>query len=168
MVIGMWTGSTQTTRSTTYRTTGQKAWESWPAEANFDSSDWVNSFAEHYQKYLGDQFSPRQVYARSSAKNRCLESVSCLLAGAYPPESVWKWSEGNDPEIGSLWQPIPIYTVPLDQMNDDRLLRTEAKCLRASQEMDSIERLGVKKRRLIRITKLKVCTRLKRNWYFIN
>ncbi len=40
-----------------------------------------------YNEYLGHNYSPREVYARSSAQGRCLESLSCLLAGAYPPNS---------------------------------------------------------------------------------
>ena len=87
-----------------------------------------------YNHYLGDQFSPREVYVRSSAKKRCLESVSCLLAGAYPPNSTqWQW----DSQLGKMWQPFPIETfIPMD---DDKLLRTEAYCPKATEAMDAIE-----------------------------
>lgn len=34
-----------------------------------------------YNQYLGDRFSPREVYVRSSAIDRCLESAQLVLAG---------------------------------------------------------------------------------------
>ena len=37
-----------------------------------------------YEGFLGD--SPREVHARSSAADRCLESVSLVLASLYKPE----------------------------------------------------------------------------------
>ena len=40
-----------------------------------------------YQQYLGDAYSPREVYVRSSAKPRCLESTEALLSGLYPPQN---------------------------------------------------------------------------------
>jgi len=36
---------------------------------------------DKYRDYLGDKFSPREVYARSSAIDRCLESAQLVLAG---------------------------------------------------------------------------------------
>ena len=66
---------------------------------------------EEYKEYLGDKYSPREVYVRSSDSERCIESVSLLLAGAYPPkQSAWQWNNGSDPDLGRLWQPIPIHT----------------------------------------------------------
>ena len=58
-----------------------------------------------------EQKSPRNVYVRSSGSERCLQSVTLLLAGMFPPENQWKWM--ND-SLGSLWQPIAIQTVPFD------------------------------------------------------
>ena len=64
-----------------------------------------------YNDYLGDGYSPRDVFTRSSISDRCIESVSCLLSGAYPPNNKsWQWSEGSDASIGRIWQPFPIYT----------------------------------------------------------
>ena len=60
---------------------------------------------KRYQKFLG--YSPREVYIRSSAKERCLESVSLLVSGLYPPVDRWKWGNG----LGQHWQPFPINTV---------------------------------------------------------
>ncbi|KAH9423340.1 hypothetical protein DERP_003619 [Dermatophagoides pteronyssinus] len=66
--------------------------------------------------------SPRNVYVRSSGSERCLQSVTLLLAGMFPPENQWKWM--ND-SLGSLWQPIAIQTVPFDY---DSLLNPDYKC----------------------------------------
>ena len=66
---------------------------------------------QEYGEYFGDNYSPREVYARSSSGERCIESVSCLLSGAYPPNQLfWKWNNGSDAELGRLWQPFPILT----------------------------------------------------------
>lgn len=66
---------------------------------------------QQYDHYLGQKFSAREVYARSSASDRCLESASLLLAGAYPPNSsTTQWNNGSDADLGRVWQPIPIQT----------------------------------------------------------
>ena len=66
---------------------------------------------QQYDQYLGQKYSAREVYARSSASDRCIESASLLLAGAYPPKSkAVQWSNGSDAELGLVWQPIPIQT----------------------------------------------------------
>ena len=66
---------------------------------------------QEYQSYLGDKYSPREVYARSSITDRCIESTSCLLSGAYPPiPKAWRWSQGSNATLGDVWQPIPIQT----------------------------------------------------------
>ena len=76
---------------------------------------------KEYQQYLGDKYSPREVYARSSITDRCIESLSSLLAGAYPPNSKeWQWNNGTDAELGHIWQPIPIETFMPDY--DDLVL----------------------------------------------
>ena len=66
---------------------------------------------QEYNTYLGDKYSPREVYARSSLTDRCIESLSVLLSGAYPPkQKVWQWNNGSDAELGQSWQPFPIQT----------------------------------------------------------
>src|SRR5882724_5499887 len=74
-----------------------------------------------YNAYLGQEYSPREVYARSSAKPRCLESAAMVLSGAYPPNNTdWQWNNGPNAPLGQVWQPFPIDTyIPMD---DDRLL----------------------------------------------
>ncbi|XP_054161855.1 venom acid phosphatase Acph-1-like [Oppia nitens] len=67
---------------------------------------------QEYHNYFGEQYSPREVYARSSLTDRCLESVSCLLAGAYPPKHFnWKWNDSTgSQQLSSVWQPITVET----------------------------------------------------------
>ncbi|XP_054157442.1 prostatic acid phosphatase-like [Oppia nitens] len=89
---------------------------------------------QEYGKYLGSEYSPREVYTRSSAESRCLESASMVMAGAYPPmNKTWQWNQGRDAQLGQEWQPMSIYTYPLEMMDEDRLLRIEAKCPTAQQ-----------------------------------
>lgn len=65
--------------------------------------------SERYGKFLGN--SPREVHVRSSGADRCLDSASLVLAGLYRPNGHWKWNDN----LGKLWQPIPIQTVPFDK-----------------------------------------------------
>ena len=64
--------------------------------------------SKRYSDFLGK--SPREAFIRSSASDRCLESVSLVLAGLYPPNGRWKWNDN----LGQKWQPFPIQTVPHD------------------------------------------------------
>jgi hypothetical protein len=65
--------------------------------------------------------------------------VSCLLAGAYPPNSKqWQWNNGSDAKLGLHWQPFPIETfIPKD---DDGLLRMNKKCPNADKELHKISK----------------------------
>ena len=66
---------------------------------------------QEYDSYLGNKYSPREVYARSSSSHRCVESLSTLLAGAYPPKhNPWISNTSSDSDLATLWQPIPIET----------------------------------------------------------
>ncbi|XP_054162525.1 prostatic acid phosphatase-like [Oppia nitens] len=87
-----------------------------------------------YADYLGSQYSPREVYARSSAADRCLESVQLLLAGAYPPTTAkWQWNISTGAQLGSNWQPFPIYTYPAELIDNDTLLRVGHYCPKAKE-----------------------------------
>lgn len=44
----------------------------------FKLGQWIRN---RYDQYLGDRYSPREVSARSSAIDRCLESAQLVLAG---------------------------------------------------------------------------------------
>ncbi|OTF69906.1 hypothetical protein BLA29_007629 [Euroglyphus maynei] len=82
--------------------------------------------SQRYYNDNGDRFSikqksPRKVYARSSGSERCLQSITLLLAGMFPPEGEWKWNDN----LGSLWQPFAIQTVPFEH---DTLLNPDYGC----------------------------------------
>ncbi|CAG2109809.1 unnamed protein product [Medioppia subpectinata] len=91
---------------------------------------------QEYGAYFGNQFSPREVYARSAAADRCFESCAALLAGAYPPnQKDWQWSDANV-SLGHIWQPINIQTF-LPEKSD--LVCNQAKhCDIASAEYNRI------------------------------
>ncbi|KAI2800106.1 hypothetical protein BLOT_014013 [Blomia tropicalis] len=87
--------------------------------------------AKRYKTFLGSN--PRETYIRSSGSDRCLESVSLILAGLYPPSSRWKWNNN----IGNVWQPFPIQTVPHDY---DGMLNPDSFCKKGKELIDEIYR----------------------------
>ena len=80
-----------------------------------------------YSTFLTDD--PGVVKVRSSAANRCLNSVQSLLAGAYPPSGKFVISA----EL--TWQPFPVKTLP--RVNDG-MLNPGSYCPAASAEKDRI------------------------------
>ena len=58
-------------------------------------------------QFSGRYISPRDIYIRSSAVPRCLESSQLIAAGLTPPIGNWKWKS----DLGELWQPVPIFTI---------------------------------------------------------
>ncbi|XP_066910405.1 prostatic acid phosphatase-like [Clytia hemisphaerica] len=70
-------------------------------------------------KFINQSYLHKEVSIRSSSVDRCLQSAQAQLAGLYPPSGWQIW--GNE-ELGKLWQPIPVQTVPGDE---DPLLRPE-------------------------------------------
>ncbi|XP_075679224.1 prostatic acid phosphatase-like [Dermatophagoides pteronyssinus] len=80
--------------------------------------------SKRYSNFLGQ--TPHEVSIRSSASDRCLESVELILAALYPPVGRWKWNDN----FGQKWQPFPIQTVPHE---NDGMLYPESKCRKAEQ-----------------------------------
>jgi len=72
---------------------------------------------------------PREVKIRSSGVERCIASVQVLLAGAYPPDKQWSWSD----EL--MWQPFPVQTMPT---KNDTLLYYDSFCPNADIELNRI------------------------------
>lgn len=70
---------------------------------------------------------PRDVYARSSAIERCLETANLLTSGLCPPQGGWKWS---DQGLGTLWQPVPVHSMG-PMADSDGLLMPGSSCKRA-------------------------------------
>jgi hypothetical protein len=92
---------------------------------------------EEYNQCLRQNYSPREVYVRSSLSHRCLESVSCLLPGTYQPNSKqWLWNNGSDAELGLHWQPFPIETFMPKE--NDSLLDVDKECLNAHRDAENI------------------------------
>uniref|UniRef100_A0A7M5UZU2 acid phosphatase n=1 Tax=Clytia hemisphaerica TaxID=252671 RepID=A0A7M5UZU2_9CNID len=71
-------------------------------------------------KFVSQHYLHTQVTIRSSGVDRCLQSAEAQLAALYPPSD---WQIWGDEELGKLWQPIPIQTVPDDE---DPVLRPES------------------------------------------
>ncbi|RWS30137.1 lysosomal acid phosphatase-like protein 3 [Leptotrombidium deliense] len=59
-----------------------------------------------YKNFITDK--PIEVFARSSAVDRCLQSAQLVLSGMYPPESKWIWNENLN------WQPISVKSSELE------------------------------------------------------
>ncbi|XP_054162090.1 prostatic acid phosphatase-like [Oppia nitens] len=94
---------------------------------------------QSYAAYLGSQYNHREVYARSSGANRCLESIQMLLAGVYPLITTANWQSNltNSAQLGSDLQPFTVYSYPDKFKNNDKLLRINAYCPKA---MEAIEK----------------------------
>ncbi|CAG2106292.1 unnamed protein product, partial [Medioppia subpectinata] len=100
---------------------------------------------QEYNDYLGDKYSPREVFDRSSITDRCIESTSSLLAGAYPPKTQdWIWDIGGDAKLAHSWQPIPIQTFMPHE--DDLVCNEDKNCPLVDAERAKIfERPELKK-----------------------
>lgn len=81
---------------------------------------------KRYETLIGAEYSPNDVYIRSSDTDRTLMSAEANLAGLFPPsgEQVWKTS--------LKWQPIPIHTIPIDE---DYLVYQSLPCPRGDKEL---------------------------------
>ncbi|CAG2179606.1 unnamed protein product, partial [Oppiella nova] len=93
-------------------------------------------YRREYNSYLGESYSPHEVYVRSSSVHRCIESAMSLMAGAYPPKGDWMWKKDNKSELGVSWQPIPIETfIPKSQ---DTVLEGYTKCKAAEDDLNRV------------------------------
>lgn len=68
----------------------------------------------NYSDLLSDNY--HEAYARSSNKDRCIESAQLLLNGVYRPEGKWIWNKD------APFQTVPVHTVPTE---DDAVRRHE-------------------------------------------
>jgi hypothetical protein len=84
---------------------------------------------KRYASFLTDN--PGEVKVRSSAANRCLNSVQSLLAGAYPPKGDYI----IEPTL--IWQPFPVQTMPRPE---DSMLNPGSYCPAAYSERDNIRK----------------------------
>ncbi|RWS28315.1 lysosomal acid phosphatase-like protein 3 [Leptotrombidium deliense] len=84
-------------------------------------------FRKRYGDFLTN--SPREVFIRSSAAERCLESAQMLVNGIYAPHGAWIWSEDQ------RWLPFPIQTEP---RFTDGMMNPESVCPIAKNEQNRI------------------------------
>lgn len=77
---------------------------------------------KRYDGFLNKTYDEREIYVRSTNKDRTLMSAQSNLAGLYPPigDQVW------NPEL--LWRPIPVHTLSLER----DFLTTSSKCPKLS------------------------------------
>lgn len=90
---------------------------------------------ENYADFLTNDH--KEIHIRSSSAERCLESVSYLLAGVYPPKDDWIWS--NNTKIAKLWQAFPIQTVP---EGEDTMLHFSVYCPVIARIFENIKHLS--------------------------
>ncbi|XP_064461542.1 testicular acid phosphatase homolog [Ornithodoros turicata] len=82
-----------------------------------------------YEDFL--TYDPNEMRARSSGRDRCLESIQTNLAGLYPPRGKHVWNNQVD------WQPVPVQTMPVDL---DGRLYEDAICPNAEVALDHIHK----------------------------
>lgn len=88
---------------------------------------------QRYYNLIGEHYSPKKVYIRSSNEDRMIMSALTNAAGMFPPSGYEIWNSHIN------WQPIPIHTqVPLDQ---DYLLTTHLPCDRYDELLDEAYKL---------------------------
>lgn len=85
---------------------------------------------QRYATFLGSN--PREVKAKSSAADRCLESSASLLAGLYPPTGRWVF-DTSVPQ----WQPVAIYSIPHPE---DYLLYPDSYCPKAFEDVERVKK----------------------------
>jgi len=73
------------------------------------------------------------VKARSSGRDRCLESIQANLAGLYAPKGKQIWNNHLN------WQPVPIATMPV---NIDGMLYEDAPCKSDDDAIDVLRSTG--------------------------
>lgn len=76
-------------------------------------------FRKRYDYFLPSEYSPKDIYVRSTDPDRCLMSAYAVLAGLFPPGGPKLWNKNL------LWQPIPVHTLPIDE---DEVLSMRKKC----------------------------------------
>jgi lysosomal acid phosphatase len=82
-----------------------------------------------YDGFLSKEYSPFQIYVRSSDYNRTLTSAQANMAALFSP--------GMDEvfEKNLTWRPIPVHTLP---KHEDKLLFDAVSCPTASAEEESV------------------------------
>ncbi|CAG2105668.1 unnamed protein product [Medioppia subpectinata] len=98
---------------------------------------------KRYDHFLGT--SPREAWVRSSARERCLESVTMLLAGLYPPTGRWVWNH----QLGHIWQPVPIKTVEFEKDGVNSICPMASRVMSMIDQSPAVQQLYRKYKPLI-------------------
>ncbi|XP_012275172.1 prostatic acid phosphatase-like [Orussus abietinus] len=83
---------------------------------------------KRYSHLLSEEYSPYDVYIRSTDVDRTLMSAEANLAGLYPPKGDQVWDNMS-------WMPIPVHTIPEKQ---DFLLAGKKYCSRYNYELAKV------------------------------
>uniref|UniRef100_A0A0N4ZMZ1 Prostatic acid phosphatase n=1 Tax=Parastrongyloides trichosuri TaxID=131310 RepID=A0A0N4ZMZ1_PARTI len=92
----------------------------------YNLGQWIQ---RRYNGYLHDEYSPFEVYVRSSDYNRTLMSAQANMAGLYKPNNQSQFLPGLQ------WNPIPVHTMPKE---DDKELYDEIYCPTIKSESEAI------------------------------
>uniref|UniRef100_A0A0K0E195 Acid phosphatase n=1 Tax=Strongyloides stercoralis TaxID=6248 RepID=A0A0K0E195_STRER len=84
---------------------------------------------KRYEGFLSQEYSPFEIYVRSSDYNRTLMSAQANMAGLYPPSNESQFLPGLQ------WNPIPIHTVP---KADDIQLYDDIYCPSVTEETENV------------------------------
>lgn len=81
-------------------------------ERHYEFGQWIRN---RYTNFLPEEYSPNDIYIRSTNVDRAIMSGAANLAGLYRPNKKQQWNDN----VGKLWQPIPIHSVPrnMDTVN---------------------------------------------------
>jgi len=74
-----------------------------------------------------------EVKARSSGRDRCIESIQTNLAGLYAPKGDHVWNKNLN------WQPVPIQSMPV---NMDGMLYEDAVCKKDDEVLEDMRKTG--------------------------
>ena len=126
-------------------------WPDGPDQLTMSGKRRMLDFGRHlraaYYAFLSNVNPVTQVYARSSPADRCLNTLSLMLAGMFPPDARHK----IDWELA--WQPLAIHT---ERDGDERMLTTSTlspcKLLSAAKNLqkqaDDVKRVEQENRQL--------------------
>ncbi|XP_055310683.1 prostatic acid phosphatase-like [Sitodiplosis mosellana] len=93
----------------------------------YEMGQWLRS---RYGNFLGNTYQPDAVWAQTTGVTRTIMSMQVVLAGLFPPRgTAMEWNRRLN------WQPIPIFSEPLDE---DTLLLVRKPCPRYHEAVEEV------------------------------
>jgi prostatic aicd phosphatase len=93
----------------------------------YDTGKWLN---RRYGHFLGPLYQPDLVWAQTTGVTRTKMTMAMVLAGLFPPQdTAMEWNKNLN------WQPIPIFSEPLDE---DTLLLVRTPCARYYEALQEV------------------------------